>query len=306
LAAQWDVVVLDLHLPDVLGITVLSELRRRGFRAPILVMTGWYLDGGHHRAASALGAVAFVRKPVAADELGTILRSVVRGDPALTPENSAALLPPRAFVEERGHAHWAREENAGLRVLYERAAAGEQVALDRLCEQLLPLLERAVGMTNNRLPREWAHDAVQDALMEFRANVQRFDPARGVPLLSFLKTAARRNLLNRIDAERRRGVHEVSNNAGGIESNDSGVAPDYERSIDFRRAVTRVWAGLTHVERRVFRLVLQGEHNIEAFARAADLVHLAVPEQRRMTKRITNRIFQRMRRLREAGGKQPT
>jgi hypothetical protein len=59
-----------------------------------------------------------------------------------------------------------------------------------------------------------------------------------------------------------------------------------------------VSAGLSDVERRVFRLVLQGESRSEVLARALALEDLDVHEQRRTIKRITNRIFQRFRRLR--------
>jgi CheY-like chemotaxis protein len=48
-ACIWDLILLDLHLPDVLGMTLLSEFRRRELRVPVAIMTGWYLADAHDR-----------------------------------------------------------------------------------------------------------------------------------------------------------------------------------------------------------------------------------------------------------------
>jgi hypothetical protein len=145
---------------------------------------------------------------------------------------------------------------------------------------------------------DWVHDAVQDALIEFRANVQRFDPRRGVSLISFLRMGTRRNLLNRIDRERRRAMREIAGDARGRTLENLPVVPDYERAMDLRNAVAAVWANLSVIERRVFRLILEGERRSDGFAHAADARHMEPRERRRATRRITNRIFERMRRMR--------
>jgi DNA-binding NarL/FixJ family response regulator len=93
IGSSWDVIALDLHLPDVLGITVLSELRQHDVTAPVIVMTGWYLNTGHDEAAVALGAAGFVRKPIEVEELGGLLRSAAHAamfsPVGLFPQNKA-------------------------------------------------------------------------------------------------------------------------------------------------------------------------------------------------------------------------
>jgi CheY-like chemotaxis protein len=302
LASSWDVILLDLHLPDVLGITVLNDLRRHGLRTPVLVMSGWYLDDGHQRAAAALGAAGFVRKPIAADDLGRVLRSTVLAPHPIAGDCQASFEithtgPGRRSDQKRVSAQ--RERDHVLSSLYERGLAGDPGAVDHLCELVLPMLERSIGGGRTPGQREWIHDAVQDALMEFRADIHHFDPARGVPLRAFLRIAARRNLLNRIDTERRRDLRETSGT--GCPMVSPRGAPNYERRLDLRHTVSALWSGLTNIERRVFRLVIQGERSTEVLAHAAEVEHLELIDRRRAVKRITNRLFQRLRRMRTPG-----
>ena len=77
--STYDVIVLDLHLPDILGLTLLSEWRRRGVTAPVIVMTGWYGEAGHEHAARSLGAAAFMRKPLDATNLQAEIASAISG-----------------------------------------------------------------------------------------------------------------------------------------------------------------------------------------------------------------------------------
>ena len=161
---------------------------------------------------------------------------------------------------------------------------------------ITPVLERSLRK-GRRVEADWIHDAVQDAVMEFRVNFRRFDPARGVPLMAFLWTAANRNLLNRIDRERRRSAHESTEDSPGSAVRRSGAAPCYEVRLDLARAVSAVWARLTQVERKVFGLIVKGEDRTEVLAEAAHVSHLPRLERQREVKRITNRIFQRLRRL---------
>jgi FixJ family two-component response regulator len=300
-ATEWAAIVLDLHLPDILGITVLSQLRRRGFRFPVFVTTGWYLSSGHREAASALGAAGFLPKPLLADELARTLRREIFLRARATPEDrpivAERILETKA-APTRPRLRATSEEDDVLRPLYDRAIAGDRLAADALCERLLPALERSICRNRDRKQAEWAHDAVQDALIEFRADPLCFDANRHVPLIAFLRMVARRNLLNRIDSERRRRAHEVPAGDGLIDAN-MGI-PDYERRLDLERAVSVVWAGLSHVERRVFALILRGERDTAVLARAAQGLHVTAPDQARVAKRITNRIFQRLRRMRRS------
>jgi DNA-binding response OmpR family regulator len=77
-SAAFDAILLDLKLPDILGMTVLSELRRLRISVPVLVVTGYFLETDHDRRALQLGAAAFLRKPLLnVEELPTIIRDTV-------------------------------------------------------------------------------------------------------------------------------------------------------------------------------------------------------------------------------------
>jgi DNA-binding NtrC family response regulator len=71
-----DCVVLDLVMPDLDGLGVLSRMREAGLNLPVIVQTG---HGGIDNVVSALraGAVDFVVKPVGAERLQVSLRNAL-------------------------------------------------------------------------------------------------------------------------------------------------------------------------------------------------------------------------------------
>ena len=73
LVNPYDLILLDLGLPDRSGVLVLRELRRRGCSAPIIVLTGRSEDAEVVQALDA-GADDYLVKPVS----GAVLRARVR------------------------------------------------------------------------------------------------------------------------------------------------------------------------------------------------------------------------------------
>lgn len=61
-----DVLVLDMAMPEMDGLEVLTEIRKRGLRPKVLVLSGF--DGGVQEQAKALGADDYIRKGESAIE----------------------------------------------------------------------------------------------------------------------------------------------------------------------------------------------------------------------------------------------
>jgi FixJ family two-component response regulator len=70
--AAPDVLVLDVHMPHGSGVDLLTELRRAGWRVPVVLMTA-YLDDEVREAAVVWGAATVLEKPFSTDALETVL-----------------------------------------------------------------------------------------------------------------------------------------------------------------------------------------------------------------------------------------
>lgn len=76
-AFQPDLVLLDMMLPDVQGTEVVSDLRERGVRIPVVFLTG-RAEHEARAAGYAAGGDGYVTKPFGLDELVDHLYPIVR------------------------------------------------------------------------------------------------------------------------------------------------------------------------------------------------------------------------------------
>jgi DNA-binding NarL/FixJ family response regulator len=127
----YDVLVLDLNLPDRSGLDLLDELRRDRPDLPVLVLT---MAAEEHFAARALraGAAGYVTKGVAPEEVVHAIRKVTQGGRYVSPaaaERLASMLGPG--VEQPPHERLSPREFQVFRIL----ASGRTVsqAADELC-----------------------------------------------------------------------------------------------------------------------------------------------------------------------------
>jgi len=73
--ASYDLVFLDIHLPDANGIELLEEIGRISSDSKIVVMSADATDQNRQRALSG-GAVQFLEKPFDLSEIHSVLRNV--------------------------------------------------------------------------------------------------------------------------------------------------------------------------------------------------------------------------------------
>jgi two-component system, OmpR family, response regulator QseB len=103
-SSRFDVVLLDLGLPERDGLEVLRELRSRGDATPVIIVTA--RDDVQNRIQGLdAGADDYIVKPFDLDEVAARMRSVLRrtagrGDPCI--RHRGITLDPVSHVVERG------------------------------------------------------------------------------------------------------------------------------------------------------------------------------------------------------------
>jgi two-component system copper resistance phosphate regulon response regulator CusR len=100
LAGAYDLVILDVMLPQRDGWSVLAELRRAGHQTPVLFLTARDAVPDRVRGLS-LGADDYLVKPFAVSELLARLHAILRRGPARAPESLAVADLEIDFVRHR-------------------------------------------------------------------------------------------------------------------------------------------------------------------------------------------------------------
>ena len=114
---KWDVLVLDINLPDASGLDVLREVKQIAPQLPVLILTIYAEDQFAVRALRS-GAAGYVTKQSAPEELVDAIRKVVRGGRYISPalaERLAVLADPQA--ERQPHESLSEREFQVFRTL---------------------------------------------------------------------------------------------------------------------------------------------------------------------------------------------
>ncbi|XZN99767.1 MAG: response regulator [Microcoleus sp.] len=86
-AVEYDLILLDVQIPKLDGISLCRKLRSQGYRKPILLLTGNDSDADVVAGLDA-GADDYISKPYATDVLLARIRTLLRRSKALFPEGS--------------------------------------------------------------------------------------------------------------------------------------------------------------------------------------------------------------------------
>ena len=92
---DFDLMLIDLRLPDMLGTQVVRALRDAAVEVPFVMMSG-YLTVEATVGAMKLGAIDVIEKPVAVDTLLTLVSSVVNLDASRLPVDAPGAPRPPA------------------------------------------------------------------------------------------------------------------------------------------------------------------------------------------------------------------
>ncbi|OPY64581.1 MAG: Transcriptional regulatory protein ZraR [Syntrophorhabdaceae bacterium PtaU1.Bin034] len=99
-AFQPDAVILDIHLPDMDGLTVLEELKRTTPKTNIIMITAYH-DMETTVKAMKLGACEYITKPIDVDELETAVSRALRlsgSDEKETPSRERTFLQTGSII----------------------------------------------------------------------------------------------------------------------------------------------------------------------------------------------------------------
>jgi DNA-binding NarL/FixJ family response regulator len=86
-----DVILMDLRMAGMDGVTAITELGRRGVAARVLVLTTYDTDS-HVLPAIEAGATGYLLKDAPRDELLRAVRAAARGEAVLSPSVAARLM----------------------------------------------------------------------------------------------------------------------------------------------------------------------------------------------------------------------
>ena len=106
---SYDVLLLDVALPDGDGVALLERLRRAGNDAAVIMMSGHGTIDTAVRATK-LGALDFLEKPLSTDRLLLVLENtlrLVRAEQVHPYELTLAGLFPLQIAPDLAHASWA-------------------------------------------------------------------------------------------------------------------------------------------------------------------------------------------------------
>jgi RNA polymerase sigma-70 factor (ECF subfamily) len=192
--------------------------------------------------------------------------------------------------------------------LHQRLLERDPVASADFAVAFLRPLIAWLQTTNAGVDPMACEEAAGAAIVGFLIHPTKYDPQR-LGVEAFLRMAAQRDLQNLLRKERRHQrkrrdwnvVEQTSEDGKYLRRDDDPSLPLQIDEARQRQALPdALWQQLTDVERCFWEQMQQGEWRHSVFAAILGVTHLPADEQRRLVKRVKDRLKKRKER---AGGK---
>ena len=122
-----DVVLMDLKMPGMDGVAATRLLREKCPGCRVIVLTSFAEDGMVQGALQA-GAIGYLLKNVAADELAAAIRSAYVGRPTLAPEAAQVLIHHATHPAQQSLGHDLTERERDVLALMVRGKNNSEIA----------------------------------------------------------------------------------------------------------------------------------------------------------------------------------
>jgi DNA-binding NarL/FixJ family response regulator len=154
-----DVVLMDLEMPEVDGITATEMLTRSGLDAHVVILTTF---SDHRRIAAALdaGALGYLLKDAEPEEIIQGVRLAARGDAPIAPRAAREMLNARRRPPEAGDQLSAREREVLMLVaqgLPNKLIARRLEISEKTVKAHLTRVFAQIGVTDRTQAALWAH-----------------------------------------------------------------------------------------------------------------------------------------------------
>lgn len=181
------------------------------------------------------------------------------------------------------------------RELHARALQKDPLVLIDLLKAVAKQIEGFVRH-DLKCEQDVAYDAVIDVLYAYVATPGRYDPDRGVRLVTYLTKAAKHRVQDRLKSGDSRTRRE-ENFASSVELGRTPSKDILENFVEASRAVERLKKRLSERDLAVVLLIASGERSTEVLARALGLDPSSPEEMRREVKRHRDRLMKTLERF---------